>query len=79
MKGIKVRQYVDLLFTVIACIGTNFIHILARTYIPIASNSTTNTNQSDETRVGSTIVLMSLVFGTTAQCMALKSNKKCNF
>lgn len=53
MKGIKVRQYVDLLFTVIACIGTNFIHILARTYIPIASNSTTNTNQFDETRVGS--------------------------
>ena len=78
MKGIKVRQYVDLLFTVIACIGTNFIHILARTYIPIASNSTTNTNQSDETRVGSRY-LMSLVFGTAAQCTALKSNKKCNF
>ena len=32
MKGIKVRQYVDLLFTVIACIGTNFIHILAGTW-----------------------------------------------
>ena len=30
-------------------------------------------------KLESDLVLMSLVFGTTAQCMALKSNKKCNF